>query len=206
MPRVSAKSVAEHRRNVLDRVYEAFEELIFEQGYDAVSLADIAKQAEMSRTAIYNYFPDKESLLRSYTAREMDDYLARLRVNLARAAGPLGQLDVYIQSQISYFATHHVPSGPALSAVLPADAAREMRHHGTVLEEILRSILDDAASSGEIAQAVADDPNTIRLVSSCLGALPVRHLAGPQLRALTASTQAFVRRALGADQPATSAV
>lgn len=205
MPRVSTKTVVEHRRAVLDRVYLAFEELIFERGYAAVTLADIARQAEMSRTAIYNYFPDKESLLLAYTSREMDDYLSRLRIELGRAPGPLEQLDVYVQLQISYFATHHVPSGPALSSVLPAEAAREMRHHGIVLEEALTRILADAATAGLIPRDVADDPATLRLVLSCLSALPVRNVAGAQLRDLITSTQAFLRRAIGADRSVSSA-
>lgn len=76
MPRVKAPTVAEHRRNVLSRMYGAFESLVREHGYDALTLADIAKAAGLARTGIYNYFPDKEALLVAYTAHTMDGFFS----------------------------------------------------------------------------------------------------------------------------------
>ncbi|MGE3622067.1 MAG: TetR/AcrR family transcriptional regulator, partial [Acidimicrobiia bacterium] len=74
MPKLDARTVAEHRRQVLDRLYRSFEALIYERGYDAINLADIAQMSDMARTAIYHYYPDKEALLLAYTAHEMDEY------------------------------------------------------------------------------------------------------------------------------------
>lgn len=190
--------MAEHRRVTLDRIYEAFETLIYEQGYGAVSLADIAKSIGLARTAMYNYFPDKESLLLAYAAREMDEYFSRLRLDLARTDDPFEALDVYVRSQVTYFATHHIPAGPALRTVLSAESFRSMRHHGMILEETLRAILDEAVAAEMIPAAVVDDPNLIRLVQSCLSSPYGRPVRGKELRELVASTQAFVRRALAA--------
>lgn len=198
MPRVEAKTVAEHRRLILDRLFSTFETLIYERGYDALTLADIAKAARLARTAMYNYFPDKESLLLAYTAHEMDDFFSDLRVRLAHVDDPLDKLDAYVDAQVTYFATHHLPPGPALRSVLSGEAYRVMQDHAAVLEATLKAILDEASGDRLVPSEVAENAATVRLVLSCLGSGQVRDLRGKRLEATIAETQAFVRRAVGA--------
>ena len=59
MPKVEGGSISAHRQATTERIFDAFGELIYTRGYDHVSLADVAAAAGISRTAIYNYFPDK---------------------------------------------------------------------------------------------------------------------------------------------------
>nr|WP_280720470.1 TetR/AcrR family transcriptional regulator [Kocuria sp. JC486] len=55
--------MAEHKERTYASLLQATQELIAEQGIESVSMAEIAKRAGVARTAIYNYAPDKESLL-----------------------------------------------------------------------------------------------------------------------------------------------
>lgn len=198
MPVVKTNVLAERRRDRLQRIYQAFEELIAERGYAAVTLTDVAEQAGLARTSIYKYFDTKDSLLLGFTGRELDSYHSQLRVDLARADDPIDQLDIFVGGQITYFATHHAPSGPALRAILPGDVYTRLQHHAVILEETLRAILDQAASEQMIERQVADDPNILRLIQSCLAATAGRPLNTRDLKALITTTQTFVRRAIGA--------
>ena len=89
MPRISAPStVAEHRQQVQMEVFAAWAKLIAERGYDGVSLADVAAEAGVGRTAMYNYFADKESLLLAYASWQMDTFLVSCRPTSRRRTRP----------------------------------------------------------------------------------------------------------------------
>lgn len=198
MPKVLGSTVAEHRQVVLRRVYQAFERLVYAHGYDAITLAEIAKEADLARTAMYNYFPDKESLLLAYTEAEMDGFFSRLRVTLDGIDDPLEQLRAYVGAQLNYFATHHLPPGPGLRSVLSDRGYESMRRHAVTLEVTLAGILADAAAEGQIPTEVASDPQTIALINASLSAGQVRDHDGEELAAAITGVQEFVLRAVGA--------
>lgn len=198
MPKVQAPTVAEHRRRMLSEVFRAFEERICELGYDAVTLAEIAKAVGIARTAMYNYFPDKQALLLAYTAHEMDEFFSSLRLELSRVDDPLEKLDVYVRAQVAYFSSHHLPPGPALRSVLSAAAYREMHVYAALLEETLTAILDEAVGEGLVPGDIAADADTIRLLQATLAASSATDGTADDLERAIAVTQAFVRRAIGA--------
>jgi AcrR family transcriptional regulator len=181
-----------------NRVFDSFSQLLYERGYDALTLADIAKTAGMARTAIYNYFPDKETLLLAFTDHEMDTVFSDLRIELYRVDDPIDRLRVYVRSQLTYLAGNHLPPGPSLRSVLSADGYAVMHRHAETLEVILSGILGDAAADGRIPRPVADDRETVALINACLTSGRVRDLSGAQLEAAIASTEAFILRAVGA--------
>ena len=45
-----------------DDIINAAEKLFFSRGYDNVSMDEIAREVELSKSALYYYFKDKESL------------------------------------------------------------------------------------------------------------------------------------------------
>jgi AcrR family transcriptional regulator len=147
---------------------------------------------------MYNYCPDKESLLLAYTEAEMDGFFSRLRVELDGIDDPLEQLRAYVEAQLTYFATHHLPPGPGLRSVLSDRGYEAMRRHAVTLEVTLAGILADAAAEGEIPESVARNPQTIQLINASLSAGQVRDHSGPELQAAIRGVQEFVLRAVGA--------
>ena len=150
MPSVTGGSIAAHRRITSERIFAAFSTLLYEQGYDAITLADVAKAAGMSRTTMYNYFPDKDALVVAFTDREASRYLVDLESTLAVIENPVDRLRTFIAEQLRYFATHHLPPGRALKVALSGAAYQRVLEHVGVLEQLLRDILREGTDQGYI--------------------------------------------------------
>jgi len=58
-------------RRTRQAIYAAFVELLGEQGFDQLSVADVAKRSTLNRATFYKHFPDKFTLLESMIA---DDF------------------------------------------------------------------------------------------------------------------------------------
>ena len=164
MPKIIGGSLAEHRDVTRRRLFAALAALMEERGFDAISLADIAQEAGVGRTAIYNHVADKESLLIDYINDQTERYLASLRQALEGVADPVEQLRLYVRYQLEFRRTFHMPAG-LREAVSPASRAR-LREHAEPVEAVLRGILGEGIASGAfVAQPVEA---SISLINACL--------------------------------------
>lgn len=59
--------------NTPDRILDVAAECFLVEGYGNSRMTDIAQRAEVSRAALYKYFPNKESLLIALNERVIDD-------------------------------------------------------------------------------------------------------------------------------------
>ena len=62
MPRISAATVAEHRRNQERRLLDAAHEILRDTG-DVPSLREVGRRAGLARSSVYHYFGSREDLL-----------------------------------------------------------------------------------------------------------------------------------------------
>ena len=196
MPKVIGGSLLAHREHTTAKIFGALRTLLYERGYDALSLADVAEASGMSRTAMYNYFPDKEALLVGYATHEIDTYLDRLDAALRRIDNPVDQLRAYIGLQLEYFSGNHLPPGPTQRLLLPEPAAEEVLQHIGVLEDRLRDIIRVGCDRRYLQAEDLDA--TVAMISACISRGSV---AGPDdlpLAETVASTETFVLRAVGA--------
>lgn len=195
MPKIIGGSLAEHRERTRAALFGALSELMTERGFDAISLADIAGRAGVGRTAVYNHFPDKESLLLAFIEHETLSYVRSLEESLAEAAEPVEQLRVYVRQQLDLAPSYHFAPGPDLREVVSHGAARDLRAHVRQVESLLRNILTRAIDAGDIPAQDLDA--VVPLVHACLSGR-----RGPQEEpgrsAFVAATEEFVLRAVGA--------
>jgi AcrR family transcriptional regulator len=204
MPKIIGGSLAEHRERTRAALFSALSELMGERGFDAISLADIASRAGIGRTAVYNHFPDKESLLLAFIEHETSAYVRSLEDSLAEVDEPVEQLRVYVRQQLDLAPTYHFAPGPDLREVVSREAVQDLRSHVRQVEILLRDILTRAIDAGDIPEQDLD--SVVPLVHACLSGR-----RGPQQEpgrsAFTAATEEFVLRAVGAPLtgPATSA-
>ena len=83
MPRIAADSVAEHRALMMGKLLYAFGDLVHEEGYAVVTLAQVAARAGMARNTVYNYVGDKQALLMAFIDRSVEQFVDRVRSELA---------------------------------------------------------------------------------------------------------------------------
>ncbi|WP_345216832.1 TetR/AcrR family transcriptional regulator [Georgenia halophila] len=195
MPKILGSSLAEHRERTRDALFAALSSLMSERGFDAISLADIAARAGIGRTAVYNHFPDKETLLLAFIEHETAAYLAGLQDSLAQVSAPVEQLRVYVRQQLSLAPSYHFAPGPDLRQVVSHEGLRNLRAHVAEVESLLRDILTRAIEAGDIPEQDLDA--VVPLVHSCLSGRPAP-LEEPERSAFAETTEAFVLRAVGA--------
>ncbi|MEV7887375.1 TetR/AcrR family transcriptional regulator [Streptomyces sp. NPDC002817] len=84
------------RERKKQRMYESLSDiavrLFLEKGYDAVSVAEIAAAAEISKPTLFRYFPSKEDLVFHRIADHQDE---AARVVRAHPGGPLDALRLH---------------------------------------------------------------------------------------------------------------
>lgn len=197
MPKISAPTLEAHRAATIDRLLDAFGELVLKQGYSDVSLADVAAQAGLARTAIYNYFSDRETLLFAWTDREVARTLAILEADVEAADTCAEKLRIFVHQQLLDFATRHLPPGHEVMQFLnPETYGRFMRHIEPV-EAIARAIVSTGVSSGEFEHA--DPATTVPMIMACIGAErgPIATRAH-DVEEATDRVTGFLLRALGA--------
>lgn len=196
VPRLNAGSLDEHRRVMRQRLFESFSDLVQQRGYGEVSLADVAEGADMSRTTIYNYFPDKASLVVAM-AEERSLSLEEQVVNTVGMAGTAtDRLRTFVAVQLRHAANDPLPPDHALRAVMSQRARSQMSLHAASLEQLLRDILTDGIADGSFADQDVD--LLIPLVNACTSQLLPGELTGADLDDAIEATETFVLRAVGA--------
>lgn len=196
MPRLVGGNLNEHREHQLTLLFDSFRNLLYERGYDGLTLADVARDAGLARTAIYNYFPDKSSLLVSYAMRETDRFVEQLDEALRSVDNPVDQLRTYIRLQLGYFAANHLPPGPTLQLLLPDSAAKDVLEHVSALE---RRLYDIVRRGRDRRYLRAEDLDaTVAMIAACVGRAGGDSDDAEHLRTAIDATESFVLRAVGA--------
>lgn len=197
MPRISAATIGEHRAQTRDRILQAVSRLSRVQGIDAISLTDVAHEAGITRTVLYNYFPDKAALLLAFTERVTHYFIDSYEQGLPEGASPADRLRVFVRLQLDGLLAHPHPGAADLSAALGPAAYQRLAEHVAPMQRILIDILDSGAASGEFQ--VLDVAATARMIMALIGAERVPLISGSvTVDRATELVSAFVLRALGA--------
>lgn len=171
-------------------------ELLQQHGYEKVTLAEVASRAGIARTAIYNYFADKEALLIAHTNRESTTFVEMIRHEIGTADSAAERLRRYIRLSLTDYATRPPIPGRDLMQLITPEKYQELLAHTELFEAPLLEIITTGERSGEFA---TDDPAmTTTLVLGCLAAerTPLGTGAHDLDRAVEHVT-AFLFRALG---------
>ncbi|MGC5010632.1 TetR/AcrR family transcriptional regulator [Streptosporangium sp. DT93] len=199
MPRISAATVGEHRAQTRERILRAVSKLSRDQGIDAVSMTDVAGEARITRTVLYNYFPDKAALLLAFTERVTHYFIESYERELPDRATPAERLRVFVRLQLDGLLAHPHPGPADLSAALGPDAYQRLADHVEPMQRILTGIIDSGVASGDFR--TPDVAATARMILAVIGAERVPLLSGtvtPQGAEKVVS--GFVLRGLGAHE------
>ncbi len=141
-------------RERVDIILSAATALIAEQGIEPPSMTDIAERAGMGVTAVYRYFPNKQSILRELS-------LGVLELNQQMFVAPLVDADVPLQELVrdsitAYWHLHRdEPFRLRLRVAIQADAElsaldlADSRHNANVFagHAVELGLVDDRATA-----------------------------------------------------------
>ena len=150
MPRISAATNAAQRENTKRAILNSFGEILYARGLSGLTMTDVAKNAGIGRTAVYNYFADMGELLVAYALDETERFLNELRVGLEGIENPIDQLAIYIRLQINDLARRHLPPGPAMRSMLSPESYAKLGKHVHELQMVLAHILSAAIAENYI--------------------------------------------------------
>lgn len=197
MPKITAATLEEHRAATEARLLDAWGELVMTRGYGGVSLADVAARAGVTRTTVYNYFPDRVALLFRWTDREVARTLEDLELALDDAGSNAERLAIFVRHELLSFTTSHLPPGREVVHTLGPEVFQEFMRHIEPVEQVLHTILEAGIADGEFVDA--DVLATVPLILACIGAERGPLSTGSHdLEDAYARVSTFVLRALGA--------
>lgn len=110
------------RRSVerVQRMLDAAQQLVSELGYDALTTTLIAERADVSIGSLYQFFPDKQAVVRAVALRNLERFTERLGDLVARA--PFATWWDMVSAVIDeYVAMHH--EIPGFQAIRFGDVA-----------------------------------------------------------------------------------
>jgi len=195
VPKIIGGSLAAHRATTRDRLFGALGRLLRTRPLASITVSDIAAEAGVGRTAVYNHFADRDAILLAYIADQAAQHAARLDIALRDGPDdPAVQLRAYVRAQCLLEHAHHLPGSDVRAMVAPDTAAR-LREHGTAFGSVLRRILEEGIAAGAFPDQ--DVPTTVALVNACVTGRRLPH-GGPARTAAITATEDFVLRAVGA--------
>lgn len=194
MPKISAPTVAEHRRRQREALLAAATELLVQGGVSAVTPAAVGAAAGLARPSVYQYFDSAAGILAAIVEDSFPRSNAQLAVALDGLSDPLEVMEAYVRETLRQAAAGAHRSAAALSAAQLPDACRarlaELHH-----EQI-------APFMGALQQlGVPDLMITARLLGGVLEAAMGAIESDSDPDAVTRTTLALVRAAV---QPAGS--
>jgi len=131
----------ERSRRTVERILDAAARIFHEQGYGGATTNDIADEAEVSVGSLYQYFPNKDSLLVALTKRHIEAATAGL-TDLLSGLNPESGFDVVIRTVVNFLLEQH-----ELDELHLLVMHRAPRTHEINLElDRARSLLVDVAS------------------------------------------------------------
>jgi len=110
---------AARRQQILAAAIDAIVEL----GYARASLAEIARRAGITKTAIPYYFNTKDALVRQIIIDVFMGGGAYIQPQVEAAVGPTAKLGTFIRANLAYIKDHPKPMAAAFDIVMNAGTA-----------------------------------------------------------------------------------
>jgi len=148
------------RGEIRDKILDAARELFINEGYEGVSMRQIADKIEYSPTAIYVHFKDKDELFLEICHLDFR-LLAQSMVSLAQVADPVERLRkiglAYIEFGLNnpnhyrrMFMTPHLPVPKGAEELMGKGNPEEDAY------ELLRATVGDALKAGAFREHLKD--------------------------------------------------
>lgn len=194
MPKIIGDSLADHRQMTRHRLFEALGQLMSEGPFDSITMSQIAARADVGRTAVYNHFADKETLLLEFMHYASGQFTQVLRTALEGQSDPIEQMRIYLRAHLELKDRYHLASGVNLRGQVSMQTTPRLREHAGMIEDVLLKILRSAM--GAEAIPLQNPYMLIGLIHSALAGQNLPSSAVEREHTIRA-VQAFILRAIG---------
>lgn len=148
-----ARTTGSHGERTDAAVREAALSLIARQGYEAVSMRQLAGEVGVQAAALYRYYPTKEELLHSLMLEHMEKLASGWQAVAPHEQSPIVRLAAFVRHHVAFHIQRrhstHV-SNMELRSLSPERLTHILKLRSTY-EKNLRQILRDGADSGVFA-------------------------------------------------------
>lgn len=100
-----ARTIGSHGPTTLEAIRKAGVRLIFERGYEAMSLRQLAAEVGIQAGSLYNHISTKQDLLFDLVQDHINDLLRELDLALAGKANPTEKLRSFVAFHVTYHMT-----------------------------------------------------------------------------------------------------
>jgi AcrR family transcriptional regulator len=155
VPKLWNQTIEAHRREVRDAILDTTAALVSANGLRAVTMSQIAEQTGIGRATLYKYFPDVDTILRTWHEREISRHLAQLAEVRDHAGEGGHRLEAVLEAYalIAHQTRRH--SDPEVVTFLHQDDHLvEAQQH---LYDLVKQLIADGAKRGEVREDVAPD-------------------------------------------------
>ena len=146
----SAERRHREKTELRERILATAREMFASEGVEAVTMRKIADRIEYSATAIYQYFPDKEALLREICERDFAA-LAQQSLRVAREPDPVQRLRKLGRAYVEFALAH--PSSYRLMFMTPKAAEPNLERRGVPERDayaLLRTVVQECIEQGRL--------------------------------------------------------
>lgn len=179
------------QRSTRERLMDATERIIREQGIMAVTTKDIARAAGYAEATLYRHFQDKADLLLAVMSERISGRFLHLIHELPGRAGQAGvaeTLEEMAAAALEFFG-HVMPLNMALAAdpALAAAHNARLRQLGTGPDAALRGVAAYVEAEQRLGRVRAGaNPAAVAtiLLGVCFNYAQVRHMAGEAAQVL----------------------
>jgi len=98
--------VAHKHAKTSQEILQAAREVLQESGLEAVTLASVAARLQLTKQALYHYFPSKEALVRSLTLELIDEEIEAIIKAVEETAEEANVLGVMIRAFYDHYIHH----------------------------------------------------------------------------------------------------
>ena len=198
VPKIRAENLDLHNQMVWASLLGAWNTLLSEKSYEAITLADIAGAAGLARNSVYRYARDKNELFAAIVDMAAEALLDDVTVIAAEDAPPMQRVARMIARIL---ATVDQTTLAALRRPMPDNAASTSV---PALFAEFRHVLEDGMIQGEV-RPLDDLQLTVDLMSGLVGAAVAQVGMGADATQVTAAVVDIATRALAVQPGVTPA-
>jgi AcrR family transcriptional regulator len=164
VPKLWNETIEAHRQQVRDAILDGTAALVFEHGLRAVTMSQVAERAGIGRATLYKYFPDVDTILRTWHAGQIDTHIGELARVRDGAGSARERLDAVLAAY-AHIARRTRSHDRELVRFLHPD--EQIVNAQEQLRQMIRQLIEEGAEAGELRNDVPAD----ELANYCLHAL-----------------------------------